>query len=69
MTTIENIQSTAAVALVLSGRIINPAAFRGQRQDRPHYARRARALGGALGKTIMLAGAAVGSARPESGLR
>ena len=69
MTTIRNIPSTTAVALVLSGWIANPAAFPGQRQDPPHYARRARALGGALGKTIMRAAAAVGSARPESGLR
>ena len=69
MTTIGYITSTAAVALVLSGRITNPVGCPGQRQDRPHDARRARALGGALGKTIMRAAAAGGSARPESGLR
>ena len=69
MTTIGNAPSTAVVAPVLYGRITHPAARPGQRQNRPHYARRARALGGALGKTMRRAGAAVGSDRPESGPR
>jgi hypothetical protein len=69
MTTIRNIPSTTAVALVLSGWIANPAALPGQPQDLPHHARRAPALRSSLGSSSVDATPAAGSTRPESGLR
>ncbi len=69
MTTIGSILPTAAVAPVLSGRITNPAARPGQRQDLPHHARRAPAPRGSLRASSVDATPAAGSTRPESGLR
>ena len=69
MTTIRNIPSTTAVALVLSGRITNPAACPGQHQEEPHHPLRAPALRGPLGTTNVRAAPAVGSDRPEAGPR
>ncbi len=69
MTTIGNAPSTAAVALVLSGRVTDAAACPGQRQDLFRHARRAPAPRGSVGASSAGAPPAARSARPESGLR
>lgn len=69
MTTIRNIPSTTAVALVLSGRITNPAASPGQRQALAHQTQQARTPWGPLAASAVHATPVGRSARPESGPR